>query len=38
MEAQAIANIVKEAAGKTAEDIMFGITADESYGDKIKLQ
>ena len=34
MEAQAIANIVKEAAGKTAEDIMFGITADESYGDR----
>lgn len=37
MEAQAIANIVKEAAGKTAEDIMFGITADESYGDKIQV-
>ncbi|MGL5950465.1 MAG: cell division protein FtsZ, partial [Cetobacterium sp.] len=37
MEAQAIANIVKEAAGKTAEDIMFGITADESYGDRIQV-
>ncbi len=37
MEAQAIANIVKEAAGKSAEDIMFGITADESYGDKIQV-
>lgn len=37
MEAQAIANIVKESAGKVAEDIMFGITADESYGDKIQV-
>lgn len=37
MEAQAIANIVKEAAGKEAEDIMFGITADDSYGDKIQV-
>ena len=37
MEAQAIANIVKEAAGKSAEDIMFGITADESYGDRIQV-
>ncbi|MGL5356077.1 MAG: cell division protein FtsZ [Cetobacterium sp.] len=37
MEAQAIANIVKEAAGKKAEDIMFGITADESYDDRIQV-
>lgn len=37
MEAQSIANIVRDAAGKGAEDIMFGVTTDESYGDKIQV-
>ncbi|MGL4307901.1 cell division protein FtsZ [Cetobacterium sp. SF1] len=37
MEAQMIANIVKDAAGKTAEDIMFGIVEDEDFGDRIQV-
>ena len=37
MEAQMIANIVKDAAGKTAEDIMFGIVEDESFGDRVQV-
>lgn len=36
-EAQTIADIIQEAAGKTADDIMFGITSDDSYGDKIQV-
>lgn len=37
IEAQSIAQIVNDAAGKTAEDVMFGITADDSYGEKIQV-
>ncbi|MEG0730615.1 MAG: cell division protein FtsZ, partial [Cetobacterium sp.] len=37
MESQTIANIVKDAAGKTADDIMFGIVEEESFGDKVQV-
>lgn len=32
-----VSNIVREAAGKSAEDVMFGTVLDESYEDKIQV-
>ncbi len=36
-EAYAISNLVRDAAGKTAEDVMFGTVIDEDYGDKVQV-
>ena len=37
MEAQSIANIVKDAAGKNADDVMFGVTEDEDLKEGIQV-
>lgn len=35
MEAQTISETVRDAAGKTAEDVMFGLVIDQEVGDKV---
>ena len=37
MEAQSIANIVKDAAGKSADDVMFGVNLNEELKDGIQV-
>ena len=37
MEAQSIANIVKDAAGKSADDVMFGVNLNEDLKDGIQV-
>lgn len=37
MEAQSIANIVKEAAGKDADDVMFGVNINDELEDRIEV-
>ena len=37
MEAQTIADMIRDAAGKTADDVMFGLVTDEQYGDKVQV-
>ncbi|WP_410208705.1 cell division protein FtsZ [Fusobacterium sp.] len=37
MEAQTIADMVRDAAGKTADDVMFGLVTEEDYGDKVQV-
>lgn len=37
VEAHSISNLVRDAAGKSAEDVMFGTVIDEEYGDKIQV-
>ena len=36
MEAQSIANIVKDAAGKDADDVMFGVNINDELEDRIE--
>ena len=36
-EAFAVSNLVKDAAGKAAEDVMFGTVIDDNLGDKIQV-
>lgn len=36
-EAQTIANIVKDAAGKAAEDVLFGVITDENFGESVQV-
>ena len=36
-EAFAISNMVKEAAGKSVDDVMFGVTTDDEMGDKLQV-
>lgn len=37
MEASTISEMIKDAAGKATEDVMFGLAIDESYGDRIQV-
>ncbi|MBR8701880.1 Cell division protein FtsZ [Fusobacterium sp. DD29] len=37
MEAQTIADMVRDAAGKTADDVMFGLVTDEEFGDRVQV-
>ena len=37
MEAQTIADMVRDAAGKTADDVMFGLVTEEDYGDRVQV-
>lgn len=37
MEASTISEMIRDAAGKETEDVMFGLAIDESYGDKIQV-
>ncbi|WP_320047369.1 cell division protein FtsZ [uncultured Ilyobacter sp.] len=37
VEAHSISNLVRDAAGKSAEDVMFGTVIDEEYGDKVQV-
>ncbi|MCS5421549.1 MULTISPECIES: cell division protein FtsZ [Psychrilyobacter] len=36
-EAFAISNMVKEAAGKSVDDVMFGVTTDDEMGDRLQV-
>ena len=36
-EAQTIAEIVRDAAGKSADDVLFGVITDEEFGDKVQV-
>lgn len=36
-EASTISEMIKDAAGKATEDVMFGLAIDESYGDRIQV-
>lgn len=37
VEAHNIANIITDAAGKTAEDVLFGVIIDEDFGEKVQV-
>ena len=37
MEAQTISDMIRDAAGKTADDVMFGLVIDQEIGDKVQV-
>ena len=37
MEAQTISDMIRDAAGKTADDVMFGLVIDPEIGDKVQV-
>lgn len=37
VEAHNIANIITDAAGKTAEDVLFGVIIDEDFGERVQV-
>ena len=37
MEAQTISDMIRDAAGKTADDVMFGLVIDPEVGDRVQV-